>query len=72
MYPQNNLFRQYIDLSGVWEFAFEGDNPNREQGFLDGRPIAVPGSWNEQLADGRDNLGPAWYQTRFHQPWGFR
>ena len=71
MYPQNNSFRQYIDLSGIWDFAFEGNNPDREDGFSDGEPVAVPGSWNDQIVDGRDNLGPAWYQMKFHQPWGF-
>jgi beta-glucuronidase len=40
-------------------------------GFSDARPIAVPASWNEQFEDGRDQLGPAWYQVRFDQPRGF-
>jgi beta-glucuronidase len=73
LYPQNNLFRQFIDLSGLWEFRFDRCNEGVEQGwahgFVETRPIAVPASWNDQFEDGRDFLGPGWYQTRFHLPW---
>ena len=72
LFPQNNRFRQFTDLSGIWEFAFDDGRAGRELGFGDGRPIAVPASWNEQFADERDNLGPGWYQTRFNLPWGFQ
>ena len=71
LYPQSNAFRQAADLSGFWEFGFDEAESGREQGFEDGRPIAVPASWNEIFAEDRDNLGPAWYQTRFHLPWGY-
>lgn len=37
-------------------------------GLRDSRPIAVPGSWNDQFEDDRDFLGPAWYQTNFFIP----
>ncbi len=66
------LFRQFVDLSGIWEFAFDDGRAGRELGFDDGRPIAVPASWNEQFADDRDNLGPGWYQMRFNRPWGYQ
>lgn len=71
LYPQNNAHRQFVDLSGVWSFAFDERTDGRENGFEDGRPLAVPASWNDQFADGRDDLGPGWYQVRFDLPWGF-
>ena len=61
--PQRNAFRQFLDLSGFWDFRFDGDD-----GW---RPIAVPASWNDQFAEGRDHLGPATYRTTFDLPWGF-
>ena len=42
-----------------------------QTGFASGRPIAVPASWNDQFEEGRDFLGPAWYQTEFDLPWGW-
>lgn len=75
LYPQNNLFRQFIDLSGFWDFRFDPENQGEEQGWDHGfdqaRPIAVPASWNDQFEDNRDFLGSAWYQTHFHLPWGY-
>ena len=71
LYPQTNPYRQAIDLSGIWEFAFdpagEGEPAGWPEGFV-GRPIAVPASWNDQFDNGRDHLGPAWYQARFDLP----
>jgi beta-glucuronidase len=73
LYPQYNLFRQFHDLSGFWDFCFDPQKAGEAQGwaggFNGGRPIAVPASWNDQFEDGRDYLGPAWYQTRFDLPW---
>jgi len=75
LYPQSNQFRQTIDLSGFWDFLFDpedqGEDAGWTSGFTSGRPIAVPASWNDQFEDGRDNLGPGWYQTRFDLPWGW-
>jgi len=77
MYPQNNAFRQYFDLSGFWDFRFDPDDQGQAagwgEGFSGGQPLAVPASWNDQLFgdSDRDNLGPAWYQTTFNLPWGF-
>lgn len=71
LFPQRNTFRQVIDLSGFWDFRFGTDADRWPEGFDGGRPIAVPGSWNEMLASDRDNLGPAWYQVRFDRPWGW-
>jgi beta-glucuronidase len=72
LYPQSNRFRQLFDLSGFWEIRFDPENAGAAQGwsagFSDGRPIAVPASWNDQFAELRDYLGLAWYQTRFEVP----
>ena len=71
LFPQTNAFRQTVDLSGIWEFCFDAASAAYENGFENGLPIAVPASWNEIFESERDNLGPGWYQTRFHLPWGF-
>ena len=75
LYPQRNNYRQFIDLSGYWDFCFDpnddGKNANWKNGFEKGQSIAVPASWNDQLAEGRDFLGPAWYQTQFAVPWNW-
>lgn len=75
LFPQSNPFRQSMDLSGFWELRFDPDNVGHEagwmNGFSDGRPVAVPGSWNDQFEDGRDYLGWTWYQRTFDLPWGW-
>jgi beta-glucuronidase len=75
LYPQSNPYRQVRDLSGFWDFCFDREQVGEAQGWASGiehaRPIAVPASWNEQFEDGRDFLGPAWYQTGFDLPWGW-
>ena len=76
LYPQFNLFRQFRDLSDFWDFCFDHEQVGEAQGwasgFNHGRPIAVPASWNDQFEDGRDYLGPAWYQTHFDLPWNWQ
>jgi beta-glucuronidase len=75
LFPVNNRHRQMRDLNGFWDFAFDENNSGREKGWQNGffpeERIAVPASWNEQFAESRDNLGPAWYQTRFDLAWGW-
>src|SRR5690242_5222187 len=74
LYPQSNSWRQYIDLSGFWDFRFDDQGGSEPAGWtagFDGRPIAVPASWNDQFEAHREYLGPAWYQTRFDRPWGW-
>ncbi len=72
LYPQSNRYRQLFDLSGFWEIRFDpgniGEGLGWSAGFPEGRPIAVPASWNEQFAELRDYLGAAWYQARFELP----
>jgi len=64
------------DLSGFWDFRFDPANEGVEQGWGAGfdptEIIAVPASWNDQFAEWRDYLGPAWYRTTFDLPWGWR
>ncbi|TKJ25493.1 MAG: beta-glucuronidase [Promethearchaeota archaeon Loki_b31] len=75
LYPQRNKYRQFIELSGFWDFRFDINNKgldeNWKNGFNNSRPIAVPASWNDQFAEGRDNLGPGWYQKSFSVPCGW-
>lgn len=72
IYPIRNEYRDYIDLSGFWDFLFDkndvGQRENWGNGFNDGEPIAVPASWNDQFAENRDFLGSGWYQTSFFKP----
>ncbi|MHA2007783.1 MAG: beta-glucuronidase [Promethearchaeota archaeon] len=72
LYPVINEFRDYIDLSGFWDFKFDLNNQgleeNWDKSFSNGVPIAVPASWNDQFAENRDFLGPGWYQTSFFTP----
>lgn len=65
--PQSNSHRSTDDLSGFWTFrpGTEGaDHAEMSTGVTGGEPIAVPGSWNEQLPELRDFCGIAWYETR--------
>jgi beta-glucuronidase len=75
LYPQSNPFRQFADLSGFWELRFDpetqGQRDDWGRGFREGRPVAVPASWNDQFAEWRDYLGQTWYQTHFDLPWGW-
>ena len=43
LYPQNNASRMTMDLGGVWDFRFRGDEK-----WL---PVAVPASYNDQHPD---------------------
>lgn len=75
LYPQRNQFRQLISLPEFWDLCFDpdgqGEGAGWSKGFTDGRPVAVPASWNDQFEDWSDYLGPAWYQTCFGLPWGW-
>jgi beta-glucuronidase len=75
LFPQSNSFRQTLPLPAFWDFRFDPDDIGIDQdwshGFSNARPIAVPASWNEQFEEGRDDLGPAWYQVTFDRPRGF-
>jgi beta-glucuronidase len=80
LYPQQNAYRQRHDLSGFWDFLVDASDGGIARGYPAGlraagidrpRPIAVPASHNDQFADGRDYMGPVWYERTFDLPWGW-
>jgi beta-glucuronidase len=72
LYPIQNDVRNRLDLSGIWDFKADPDQVGETNGWFNGlaesRPIAVPGSWNEQYEDLFGYLGLAWYVTRTYVP----
>jgi len=74
--PQANEFREVVDLSGVWDFKLDPADVGERESWFRGleapRALAVPGSWNEQLPDAFNYLGPAWYFRRAFVPRGFK
>jgi beta-glucuronidase len=74
--PHNNALRSAIDLSGIWKIRFDPEEVGHKEGWgkglggSDTHTIAVPGSWNEQLAEAgfMNYLGAAWLETSFHLP----
>ncbi|MFW5713279.1 MAG: beta-glucuronidase [Brevefilum sp.] len=75
LYPIRNQYRQWLDLSGFWDFQPDLEDRGQKEGWHTGlghpRLIAVPASWNDQFEDLRDFLGPAWYSRQFGTPWGW-
>jgi beta-glucuronidase len=80
LYPQQNAYRQRQDLSGFWDFLVDVEDGGVARGYPAGlraagvartKPIAVPASHNDQFADGRDYMGPVWYERIFDLPWGW-
>jgi beta-glucuronidase len=72
LYPQQNAVRNKLDLSGIWDFKTDPDAVGEQDGWLNGlteaRPIAVPGSWNEQYEDLFGYLDLAWYVKTTYVP----
>lgn len=72
LYPIQNNRRNRLDLSGIWDFRIDPDEVGERDGWYNGlaeaRPLAVPGSWNEQYEDLYNYLGLAWYLTRTYVP----
>lgn len=72
--PQRNACRDFTDLSGAWRVAFA--QAEEQVQWQVGIPaerahvIAVPGSWNEQLAEaGYMNFcGVGWFETEVYLP----
>jgi beta-glucuronidase len=71
--PQTNSFRLAIPLDG-WEGAADRDGRGEASGWTKGipgaRPVAVPGTWNEQFAASglADHVGAFWYQCHIDWP----
>jgi beta-glucuronidase len=71
LFPQQNSFRSVIDLSGYWRFKPDPQAVgHRDRWFEqplpeDAMTIAIPGAWNEQLAErGLMNfVGVGWFET---------
>jgi len=65
LYPIQNNVRNKLDISGIWDFKTDPDGVGETNGWFDGltdpRPMAVPGSWNEQYNDLFGYLDLAWY-----------
>lgn len=76
LYPIQNDVRNKLDLSGIWDFKTDPDEVGERSGWSDGladaRPMAVPGSWNEQYEDIFNYLGLAWYVKRTYVPQHWR
>lgn len=66
--PQVNAFRDVLSLDGVWRLTPDPEGVGDDSGWRHGAParwpVAVPGSWNEQLAErGLMNFdGVCWYE----------
>lgn len=76
LFPQQNLRRNLLDLSGIWQFQLDPDGVGEARRWFDvlpaPRPIAVPCSWNDLYDDARDYLGLAWYLTETWIPSGWQ
>jgi len=68
LYPIQNNVRNKLDISGIWDFQIDPDNIGIQNCWFNGlsrsRPIAVPGSWNEQYEDIFNYFGLGWYLKR--------
>lgn len=76
LYPVQNGVRNKLDLSGIWDFKTDPDWVGEAGGWANGlegaRPMAVPGSWNEQYDDLFGYLDLAWYVKKTYIPSGWR
>lgn len=72
LFPQQNDTRNTFNLSGIWKFKIDslavGETENWQNGLVETRSIAVPGSWNDQFTDLRDYLETAWYEKETYVP----
>jgi beta-glucuronidase len=72
LYPRQTPSRNLLDLSGLWDFQTDPEETGEARGFPNAlpapRPLAVPGSWNEQYADLFDYLGAGWYLRQVSLP----
>ena len=76
LFPQQNAHRTILDLNGFWTFLPDPADAGESGGWFakpfpdDAMVIAVPGAWNEQLAERglKNYIGAGWYETRFVAP----
>lgn len=76
LYPIQNDTRNRLDLSGIWDFRTDPESVGEQHGWYNGlresRPMAVPGSWNEQYEDLFNYLGLSWYVRQTYVPSSWR
>ena len=74
--PVQNEYRNVLSLDGIWKFKTDakevGEEEKWQNGLTDSQPIAVPGSWNEQIVGERNHLGHSWYETETYVPHSWR
>jgi beta-glucuronidase len=72
LYPIQNEIRNKLDISGIWDFKIDPEEVGEQNGWYNGledaRPIAVPGSWNEQYSDIFNYTDLSWYVKRTFVP----
>ncbi len=76
LFPQQNPHRAIYELNGYWRFHPDAADAGERDGWqsrplpADALLVAVPGAWNEQLAEcGLMNyVGCAWYERDFETP----
>jgi beta-glucuronidase len=76
LFPQQNNFRAVFDLGGYWNLKADPNEEGHKGGWYKNKlagevhSIAIPGSWNEQLAEQglRNYVGKAWHETYFTIP----
>ncbi len=72
LYPIQNSLRNKLDISGIWDFQVDPESLGEKNGWASGltdpRPMAVPGSWNEQYEDLFGYLDLAWYLKKTYVP----
>ncbi|MEE4194236.1 MAG: sugar-binding domain-containing protein, partial [Anaerolineae bacterium] len=72
LYPIQNEKRNLLDLSGVWDFQTDPQETGADNGWMNSlpkpRPMAVPGSWNEQYEDLFNTFGLSWYVKKTYLP----
>ncbi len=75
--PQRNAYRDFLSLDGLWRFRADPNDLGRRERWHEGLQtdlrIAVPGSWNEQLAEQglMTYAGAAWLETEVFVPASF-
>jgi beta-glucuronidase len=75
--PQNTVSRLTLNCDGLWDIKIDRENNGEAHGWQTGfspdAEIAVPGSWNEQLAESglMNYVGAVWYQNRVFVPTAF-
>jgi beta-glucuronidase len=76
LYPQQNLLRNVLDISGLWQFQLDPKEEGEAQAWFNALPsprmIPVPCSWNDLFDDARDYLGLAWYRHEGYVPSSWR